>query len=65
MANGQGLDIIDAEVKNLVFLKNQKLKILHMGWNAVLATRANILLSSAREQRFFILCIHIKLFRAA
>jgi len=51
--NAQGLGIIDAEVKKFSFSSESRLKVPHMGWNAVLATRANILLSSTREQRFY------------
>lgn len=48
-----GLGIVDALVNKFVFPSGSGLKVPHMGWNVVSATRANDLFSSSHEQRFY------------
>jgi glutamine amidotransferase len=49
-----GLGLIDADVKKFRFSSESKLKVPHMGWNVVSATRLNPLLPlDIEEQRFY------------
>lgn len=49
-----GLGLIDAEVKRFQFTPSLKLKVPHMGWNAVHPASANpLILHTEEEQRFY------------
>jgi len=49
-----GLGLIEADVKKFSFVKNQDLKLPHMGWNIVKPMRFNPLLPALdEEQRFY------------
>jgi glutamine amidotransferase len=53
-SNISGLGLIDAEVRKLHFSVESKLKVPHMGWNVVSASRVNPLLPvSTEEVRFY------------
>ena len=49
-----GLGLIEANVKKFSFVKNQVLKLPHMGWNIVKPMKSNFLLPTlSEEQRFY------------
>jgi len=49
-----GLGLVEADVTKFRFSAGSKLKVPHMGWNVVSASRENHLLpASAEEQRFY------------
>ena len=48
-----GLGLIDANVKHLENINNQKLRYPHMGWNKILANRDNLLIPKGQDYKFY------------
>lgn len=48
-----GLGLIDANVKHLENINNQKLRYPHMGWNKVSATKDNLLIPLGNNYKFY------------
>ena len=48
-----GLGLIDADVKHLEKLNNQKLRYPHIGWNKISITKENILIPPGDDYKFY------------
>ena len=48
-----GLGLIDANVRHLENINNQKLRYPHMGWNKVSASRDNLLIPPGNDYKFY------------